>query len=213
MDRRTFNKSLAGLATTLSLPFAVPKAATATAAVATVNPVIPAVGHYGFTSMSLTTSFNLEPTFEYSQIGLTRFLGVSEYPPPEDPVIEFSVSFFLDSEKKVERTVYFEGNNKEFVELTKINKKESQSQSQMINDLNVDSKYIQCYEAQDIKVYHPDTKKQVFVSQIEKDQLYTIHVDISSDDNPSCRVILTDFKAIDFQDYNEDENNFQSQER
>ena len=205
MDRRTFTKTLAAL-------FAAPAVlAEEAASAASVPPVfgrqLPSyrgdvIGHYGMTRMNMTTTFDLEQTFVLGQVELDPL-------DLKDPIIETDFSFFPDSDRKIERTVYFQGTKKQWVVLTEKNEASSVynrcSQSEMIDD----SKHRQYYAASEARFFDPDTHERVPANRLEKDKHYTIHVDIGEDfDELACRIILTNFKAINIQDFTEDEVDF-----
>lgn len=110
MDRRSFNKTLAGLAVTLTLPFKAPvEAAAPVARLLAPLKLIPPPAHYGFTAMNITTHFDLEQISTCGQLEL-----LEEIHDHIEPDVEMSFSFYLDREMKIERTVYFEGNNKKW---------------------------------------------------------------------------------------------------
>jgi hypothetical protein len=212
MDRRTFTKTIAALfAAPAVLAEEVTSAASMVPGVAGWTPHREMVlGHYGFTNMSMTTTFPLEQVFG---------LGQLELPDPfdsPDPIIEADFSFFLDADRKTERTVYFKGNKKEWKALVEVNeaarayKDMGQDMLPVIEDMNQPSKHRKYYGATNPKFFIPDSDERVPAKCVEKDKFYTIHVDIGDDfEHPTCRIILTNFKAIDIQDFTEDEVDFQ----
>jgi hypothetical protein len=221
MDRRSFNKTLAGIAATLTLPF---KAAPVEAATlpfvpgaSLLLPPPPVAGHYGFTNLNLTTTFELEQVFGQGDLHLLARSA-------PDPDVEMCFSFYLDPEKKIERTVYFEGNKKAWEILAEEDKSGLLERVEMLDDWREgergQSRYRQYYGVTEIRIYEPNSLQRVSVDKIKKDELYTIHVYVSEDSNEvvpvkrdrldgyppeaSTRVILTDFKVTDIEDYNDD---------
>jgi len=202
MDRRSFNKTLAGIAATLTLPFKAAPVEAATLPFVPGNCLLlppPAmVGHHGFTSMNLTTSFQLEQVFEGGL--LDKFEEIAN----EDPEVEMELSFYLDKENKVERTVYFEGMEKQWImDIVK----QAENDTPMLQ--GVDDTGSRIYlGTQEIRVYYPDSNgvrsaKRVSPNQIKKDEKYTIEVDVNREGS-YYRLELRDFTAIDLQDYDDD---------
>lgn len=203
MDRRKFNKAAVGLFASLALPFKVVEGAAA--------PVVDAVGHCGITNLGMTTSFTLEQTFVLGQLELYDDVE-------EDPIVQLSLSFYLDKDRKVERTVYFEGTKKQWIELTDAQKavatdnRVKSPSAELISDVNSPpNKGRIFYAATDIEVYEPGTKQRVPVNKITKDDHYDIHVFISEDTalKPTCQLLLSDYKTIDFYDWGIDEDHLQ----
>jgi len=145
--------------------------------------------------MNLTTSFNLEQVFGRGQLSLFEF----PRPKEEDPLIEMNFSFYLDKEKKTERTVYLEGYNKKWN--TKKKKiKIGDKPVDLIDDSSPSNRAY--YTASEVRVYDSKTQERVPANSIKKGEEYTVHVDIHPEvEGKSVEIILTDFAVTYFEDY------------
>lgn len=197
MNRRSFNKALALLATTLGF-----KASKASAAA--IEPLYREVivGNYGFTSTSLVTSFDLDQVFEGGSLDMLADM-------PTESEIELSLSFYVDEDREMNRSVYFKGTQKRWEALPK------KGEERMLPiDLvyNISGKgyspLCEYYKVCEICIYDADTGERVLENQIQQGRQYTIHLDVELEDfttsgesNPH-RIILTDFKVVDSNVYN-----------
>lgn len=105
MDRRTFNKSVSAIFGMLTLPGGL-KAIPASVAK---NPKI----YYAANSVGISTTFDLSQVFTTGPLEIYENIE-------EKPDVDVDVSFWLDKDHKIERKVYFKGDNKTWSESTSV---------------------------------------------------------------------------------------------
>lgn len=230
MDRRTFNKTMGALFGALVVPgvpkvLAVPSTEAAKAA---------AVGHWGLTSLNATTTFNLEQVFEHGQLGIWEN-------PEETPEVDINASFWLDENRKVERTIYFNGQNKEWnyeqqengnskvearegiihqpvqavMDTRKPKRNVSPVTGRTSDDIGTGRIY---YVATDFIVYpagdYGNPEWRIPLDKIEKDKHYDLEVVVMDTDPQNkdavCTLVMHNFKVTHFEDFDYNENDFQS---
>ena len=97
MDRRTFNKGVGAFFGALSLPFGFKSIPASVAK----NPKI----YYAANSVGISTTFDLDQVFTFGDLEIYENIE-------EKPDVDVDVSFWLDKDRKIERKVYFKGDNK-----------------------------------------------------------------------------------------------------
>lgn len=201
MDRRFFNKALASLAVAPSALLGAGEWSAATAA-STFN----AVGHYGLTNLGITTSFILTQVFDQGQVEIFEDIE-------DDPKTEVQLSFYLNKERTIERTIHFKGEKKQWVALKeKRHAVEHYRKSQTTStgffhatgDVRRDGGiYRSNYVASEVSLFRVGTRSHVPVSQIKKGEYYDICVFIKDEDGKShaCEIVMPEYEATAFYDY------------
>ena len=168
MDRRTFNKGVGAFFGALSLPFGLK---TIPASVAK-NPKI----YYAANSVGISTTFDLSQVFTTGSLEIYENIE-------EKPDVDVDVSFWLDKDHKIERKVYFKGDNKTWSESTSVlSYKENGFSS--------------------FKTFEPGTENRIPLNELRLDAFYDIVVTYDSD----YIITLENFKVTNIEDFNADEN-------
>ncbi|MAR66606.1 MAG: hypothetical protein CL833_05070 [Crocinitomicaceae bacterium] len=181
MDRRTFNKGVGAFFGALSLPFGFKSIPASVAK----NPKIyyPTKECIFFRADSVP-SFRISTTFDLPQVFTTGPLEMYENIEGK-PDLDVDVSFWLDKDHKIERKVYFKGDNKTWSELV-------ESPPPPYKEFGLNS----------VKTFEPGTENRIPLNELRLDAFYDIAVTYDSD----YIITLKNFKVTNIEDFNADEN-------
>ena len=164
MDRRTFNKSVSAIFGALSLPFGLK---TISASVAK-NPKI----YYAANSVGMSTTFDLDQVFTTGSLEIYENIETK-------PDVDVDVSFWLDKDRKIERKVYFKGDNKTWSESTSVT-------SHKENGFG------------SFKAFELGTENRIPLNELRLDAFYDITVTYDSD----YIISLKNFQVTSIEDFN-----------
>ena len=179
MDRRTFNKGVGAFFGVLSLPFGLK---TISASVAK-NPKI----YYAANSVGISTTFDLSQVFTTGSLEIYENIE-------EKPDVDVDVSFWLDKDHKIERKVYFKGDNKTWSE------RPLKFKSSKIGSTSVLSYKENGFSS--FKTFEPGTENRIPLNELRLDAFYDIVVTYDSD----YIITLENFQVTNIEDFNADEN-------
>jgi len=185
MDRRTFNKGVGAFFGALSLPFGLKSIPASVAK----NPKI----YYAANSVGISTTFDLNQF--YGRCGCLEIYENIE----EKPDVDVDASFWLDEDHKIERKVYFKGDNKTW--------SESASDRELVidvdqsNTMNLLRSCVTC-PGSDLQTFEPGTENRIPLNELMLDDFYDIVVTYDSD----YIITLKNFKVTNIEDFNADEN-------
>ena len=164
MDRRTFNKSVGAFFGALSLPFGLKTIPTPVAK----NPKI----YYAANSVGMSTTFELPQVFTLGDLKIYENIE-------EKPDVDVDVSFWLDKDHKIERKVYFKGDNKTWSESTSVT-------SHKENGFG------------SFKAFELGTENRIPLNELRLDAFYDITVTYDSD----YIISLKNFQVTSIEDFN-----------
>ena len=190
MDRRTFNKGVGAFFGALALPGGLK----AVGSVSESTPVFVA------NNMEMTTTFELPQVFTFPAIEIYENIE-------EKPDVDVDVSFWLDEDHKIERKVYFKGDNKTW--------SESASDRELVisvdqsNAINLLRSCVTSYKENDywarglgnfgsFKTFEPGTENRIPLNELRLDAFYDITVTYDSD----YIISLKNFKVTNIEDFN-----------
>ena len=179
MDRRTFNKGVGAFFGALALPFGFKNIP----ASVTKNPKI----YYAANSVGISTTFELPQVFTFPAIEIYENIE-------EKPDVDVDVSFWLDRDHKIERKVYFKGDNKTW------SKYPLKFKSSKIGSTSVISNKENGFGS--FKTFEPGTENRIPLNELRLDAFYDIVVTYDSD----YIISLKNFKVTNIEDFNADEN-------
>lgn len=194
MDRRTFNKGVGAFFGALSLPFGFKSIPASVAK----NPKI----YYAANSVGISTTFDLDQVFTFGDLEIYENIE-------EKPDVDVDVSFWLDKDRKIERKVYFKGDNKTLSESALSCRRgtggwKNSFRFFFAGGLAVDAA---CCPAKEngfgsFKTFEPGTENRVPLNELRLDDFYDITVTYDSD----YIITLKNFKVTNIEDFNADEN-------
>ena len=161
MDRRTFNKGVGAFFGALALPGGIK----AVGSVSESTPVFVA------NNVEMTTTFDLSQVFTTGQLEIYENIE-------EEPDVDVDVSFWLDKDHKIERKVYFKGDNKTYSTVLFWGREKS------------------------FKTFEPGTENRVPLNELRLDDFYDITITCDSD----YIITLKNFQVTKIKDFNVDEN-------
>lgn len=161
MDRRTFNKGVGAFFGALSLPFGLKSIPASVAK----NPKI----YYAANSVGISTTFDLSQVFTTGSLEIYENIE-------EKPDVDVDVSFWLDKDHKIERKVYFKGDNKTW--------SESASDRELVIGVDQSNTSVTSYKENgfgSFKTFEPGTENRIPLNELRLDAFYDIVVTYDSD--------------------------------
>ena len=167
MDRRTFNKGVGAFFGALALP----------GGLKVVGSVSESTPVFVANNVEMTTTFDLSQVFTFGDLSIYENIE-------EEPDVDVDVSFWLDKDK-IERKVYFKGDNKTCSESTSV------TSSYKENGFG------------SFKTFEPGTENRIPLNELRLDAFYDITMTYNSD----YIVSLKNFQVTSIEDFNVNENN------